>query len=155
MRYPAPPQKGISAILARYPMKTRKWVQYPPLRYYLERVLRDMGGVSRTGPLRAHPALRNLCYQLVLFTDHSLSNEHVMCFRDQGRQSSLNIKFLDRMSRGRPGRYPGGRPGPTTFTPSLGAQENKVCCADVLDQKARTSMTRGGLRKTLCRITLG
>ena len=24
---------------------------YPPLRYYLERVLRDMGGVSRTGPL--------------------------------------------------------------------------------------------------------
>ena len=29
-----------------------KWVRYPPLRYYLEKVLRDMGGVSRTGPLR-------------------------------------------------------------------------------------------------------
>ena len=27
----------------------------PPLRYYLERVLRDMGGVSRTGPLSSHP----------------------------------------------------------------------------------------------------
>ena len=26
-------------------------MRYPPLRYYLERVLRDMGGVSRTGPL--------------------------------------------------------------------------------------------------------
>ena len=33
-------------------MKTRqKWVRYPPLRYDLERVLRDMGGVSCTGPL--------------------------------------------------------------------------------------------------------
>ena len=28
-------------------------MRYPPLRYYLERVLRDMGGVSRTGPLRS------------------------------------------------------------------------------------------------------
>ena len=27
-------------------------MRYPPLRYYLERVLRDMGGVSRIGPLR-------------------------------------------------------------------------------------------------------
>ena len=26
-------------------------MRYPPLRYYLERVLRDMGGVSRIGPL--------------------------------------------------------------------------------------------------------
>ena len=42
---PPPLKRGISAILARYPMKTRKTrVRYPPLRYYLERVLRDIGG---------------------------------------------------------------------------------------------------------------
>ena len=29
-------------------------MRYPPLRYYLERVLRDMGGLSPTGPLRGH-----------------------------------------------------------------------------------------------------
>ena len=27
-------------------------MRYPPLRYYLEKMLRDMGGVSRTEPLR-------------------------------------------------------------------------------------------------------
>ena len=48
------------------------------------------------------------------------------------------------MSRGRPGGYLGGRPGPKTFTPWLGAQESKVFCEDILDPKARRSMTRGG-----------
>ena len=44
---PSPP-KGVSQ---RY--LQGKWVRYPPLRYYLERVLRDRGGgVSRAGPLR-------------------------------------------------------------------------------------------------------
>ena len=33
-------KRGISAILAQYPMKQGKWVRYPPLRYYLEKVLR-------------------------------------------------------------------------------------------------------------------
>ena len=33
-----------------------KYVRYPPLRYYLERVFRDMGGVSRIGPLRFQPS---------------------------------------------------------------------------------------------------
>ena len=38
------------AILARYPMKTRQiWVRCPPLRYYLERVLRNMGGYLALG----------------------------------------------------------------------------------------------------------
>ena len=68
---------------------------------------------------------------------------------------SLNIKFLGGISRGRPGGYPGGRPRPKTFTPSLGEQENKVFRADVLDPQVRTSMTRGGLRKTLCTKTSG
>ena len=62
----------------------------------------------------------------------------------QERKSSLNIKFLGGISHGCPSGYP---PGPKTFTPSLGAQENKAFCADVLDPKARTCMTRGGLRK--------
>ena len=73
----------------------------------------------------------------------------------QERKSSLNTKFLGETSRGRPGGYLGRRPGPKTFTPLLGAQENRVFCADVLDPKARTSMTRGGLRKILCRKISG
>ena len=44
-----PLKRGISAILARYPMKQDKWVRYPPLRYYLGRVLRDMGGYLALG----------------------------------------------------------------------------------------------------------
>ena len=39
-----PLKRGISAILARYPMRTRQLGAIPPRRYYLERVLRDMGG---------------------------------------------------------------------------------------------------------------
>ena len=48
---PPPPRKrGISAILARYPMKTRhNACNTPPLRYYLERVLREMGGYLALG----------------------------------------------------------------------------------------------------------
>ena len=48
-----PHTRGISAILARYPMKQGKWVRNPPLRYYLERYCAIEGGVSRTGQLRA------------------------------------------------------------------------------------------------------
>ena len=49
---PPPPKRGISAILARHPTKTRQNAcDTPPLRYYLERALRDFGGVFRTGPL--------------------------------------------------------------------------------------------------------
>ena len=46
---PPPLRRGISAILARYPMKTRQMGAIPPLRYYLERVLRDMGGYLTLG----------------------------------------------------------------------------------------------------------
>ena len=41
---PPPHKKGISVIPARYHMKQGKLVRYPALRYYLEKVLRDMGG---------------------------------------------------------------------------------------------------------------
>ena len=36
-------KRRISAILARYPMKTRQMGAMPPYANYLERVLRDMG----------------------------------------------------------------------------------------------------------------
>ena len=42
----------------------------------------------------------------------------------QERKRSLNMKFLGGIFRGCLGGYPGGRPGPKTFTASLGAQEN-------------------------------
>ena len=72
-----------------------------------------------------------------------------------GQKKQPKHKVFGRDILRRSGQISGGRPGPKTFTPSLGAQENKVFCADVLDPKARTSMTRGGLRKTLCRKTSG
>ena len=47
---PPPPTKGLSQRYLRDTLwKQGKWVRYPPLRYYLEKVLRDMGGVTRTG----------------------------------------------------------------------------------------------------------
>ena len=45
VRYP--PSKGVSQRYLRDTQwKQGKWVRYPLLRYYLERVLRDMGGIS-------------------------------------------------------------------------------------------------------------
>ena len=42
-----PPSKEVSQRYLRDTLwKQGKWVRYPPLRYYLERVLRDMGGIS-------------------------------------------------------------------------------------------------------------
>ena len=38
-----PLKRGISAILARYPMKTRQMGAIPPLRYYLENVIARYG----------------------------------------------------------------------------------------------------------------
>ena len=56
VRYPPPPNKrGISAILPRYAIKQGKTRAIPPLPYYLKEVSRDMGGVSRTGPLSVLP----------------------------------------------------------------------------------------------------
>ena len=49
VRYPR--SKGVSQRYLRGTlyMKTRQRVRYPPLRYYLERVLRDMGGYLALG----------------------------------------------------------------------------------------------------------
>ena len=44
---PPPPQKGYLSDTCAIPYENQdKQVRYPPLRYYLERVLRDMGGIS-------------------------------------------------------------------------------------------------------------
>ena len=54
-RCDTPPfQKGYLSNTSTIPYENKaKRVRYPPLRYYRERVLRDMGGESRTGPLSA------------------------------------------------------------------------------------------------------
>ena len=46
---PPSPKRGISAILARYPVKTRQMGAIPPSAM----LSRKGGGVSRTGPLRS------------------------------------------------------------------------------------------------------
>ena len=52
VRYP-PLERGISAILARYPMKTRQMGAIPPSAILSRKGIARYGGVSRTGPLRA------------------------------------------------------------------------------------------------------
>ena len=56
------PQEGYLSDTCAIAYEKGKRVRYPPLRYYLERVLRDMGGVSRTGPLRECSTLLPLNY---------------------------------------------------------------------------------------------
>ena len=51
VRYP-PLKRGISAILARYPMETRQMGAIPPSAILSRKGIARYGGVSRTGPLR-------------------------------------------------------------------------------------------------------
>ena len=52
---PPPPQKrGISAILARYPMKTGQMGAIPPSAILSRNGIARYGGVSRPGPLRTY-----------------------------------------------------------------------------------------------------
>ena len=48
---PPPLKRGISAILAQYPMKTRQMVAIPPSAILSRKGIARYGGVSRTGPL--------------------------------------------------------------------------------------------------------
>ena len=50
VRYP-PLKRGISAILARYPMKTRQMGAIPPSAILSRKGIARYGGVSRTGPI--------------------------------------------------------------------------------------------------------
>ena len=49
-----PLKRGISAILARYPMKTRQMGAIPPSAIRSRKGIARYGGVSRTGPLSEH-----------------------------------------------------------------------------------------------------
>ena len=49
---PPPLKRGISAILARDPMKTRQMGAIPPFAILSRKGIARYGGVSRTGPLR-------------------------------------------------------------------------------------------------------
>ena len=49
---PPPLKRGISAILARYPLKTRQMGAIPPSAILSRKGIARYGGVSRTGPLR-------------------------------------------------------------------------------------------------------
>ena len=53
VRYPPPLKRGISAILARYPMKTRQVGAIPPSAILSRKGIARYGGVSRTGSLSA------------------------------------------------------------------------------------------------------
>ena len=76
---------------------------------------------------------------------------------NQEQESSLNIKFWGG------GGYPADvRADIRADVPAQKlsphcSERRKIVffCADAPDPKARTSMTRGGLRKTLCRKTSG
>ena len=48
---PASHKRGISTILARYPMKTRQMGAIPPYAILFRKGIVQYGGVSRTGPL--------------------------------------------------------------------------------------------------------
>ena len=52
VRYP-PVKRGISAIPARYPMKTRQMGAIPPSAILSRKGIARYGGVSRIGPLRS------------------------------------------------------------------------------------------------------
>ena len=52
VRYHPPLKRGISAILARYPIKTRQMGTIPPSAILSRKGFARYGGVSRTVPLR-------------------------------------------------------------------------------------------------------
>ena len=54
VRYPPPLKSGISAILARYPKKTRQMGAIPPSAILSRKGIARYAGVSRTGPLSWH-----------------------------------------------------------------------------------------------------
>ena len=74
---PPPLKRGISAILARYPMKTRQMGAIPPSAILSRKGIARYGGVSRTGPL-------SKCFRainFVIITKEPLSKANsLVCF---------------------------------------------------------------------------
>ena len=69
--------------------------------------------------------------------EHTQERTRECCFSDLPLKKCL---IGGRICHGHPVKYPGARPGPTTFSPMVRAQEHRVFCADVLDQKEWTSL---------------
>ena len=61
-----PLKRGISAILARYSLKTRQMGAIPPSAILSQMGIARYGGVSRTGPLRTNPLLTHFCAKLIV-----------------------------------------------------------------------------------------
>ena len=72
---PPPPEKGYLSDTCAIPYeKKEKRVRYPPLRYWLESVLCDMGGgVSRTRPLCCHMWALHELHNIPNFTKAGLA----------------------------------------------------------------------------------
>ena len=103
MRYP-PHKRGISAILARYPMKTRQMGAIPPLPYYLERVLQAMGGgggiLRWAAKLSVENKTSNLsngpCFILWQHAAHGLSPPGMQCRKKAAlRPKESNVECND------------------------------------------------------------
>ena len=61
VRSPPPKKRGISAILARYPLNTRQTFAIPPCAILSRKGIAQYGGLSRTGPLRAWTMVSDGC----------------------------------------------------------------------------------------------
>ena len=98
----APPLKrGISAILVRYPMKTRQMGATPPSAILSRKGIARYGGVSRTGPLSSV-----LCF--LGLSGKKKTNKHKHFRRD-------GVRDKQQPSLGQMGPLPG-----TKWDPSLG-----------------------------------
>ena len=87
VRYP-PLKRGISAILARYPVKTRQMGAIPPSAILSRKGIARYGGVSRTGPLRS--------------SGHRVHSDGQLLFADAECPScALKLCVCPRPSRGR------------------------------------------------------
>ena len=79
-------KRGISAILARYPMKTRRKRAIPPSAILSRKGIARYGGVSRTGPLRVF----SRCFQGVF--PYALSSVPFGLFPKNQRNAPLSLK---------------------------------------------------------------
>ena len=84
-----PLRRGISAILARYPMKTRQMGAIPPSAILSRKGIARYGGVSRTGPLSSHPSE---C--LSLYLSFCLCLLRCLCFICTLRSEILTYRFF-------------------------------------------------------------
>ena len=100
-----PPPKGVSQRYLRDTLlKQGKWVRYPPLRYYLERVLRDRGGylaLLRAGLWAPRCYDRHLhahldCLRFAAVVWHAVCSRQQRWSRDPSRDRPLGRRTFSR-----------------------------------------------------------